>query len=160
MVLTLNINKAKFTMKDNYFSVKNRGFISAEFIPFIDSQQDPSRKVFSIKDKKSVILHSDSIYNYINNMPIHIEYRKERVGESHKLEAVDKGTNWEWSLEVQGNLKDIRKVELKPSDHFYIQKLFNFSIPYIYGWYALGDSRLAEQSIAAETELKDPFENI
>ena len=160
MALTVNVIKAKFTMKDNYFSIKQRGYIAAEFIPYVESPQDSTRKIFAIKEKKTMILYSDYIYDYISNKPVQIEYRREREGEVHKLEILEKNSNWEWSLEISGNQTDLRKVLLRPSEHFYIQKLFSFSIPYIFGWYAIGDSRLAEQSLAAEPELKDPFENI
>lgn len=160
MTVSFNVNKAKFTMKDSYFSVKQRGFINVEFIPMVSSPQDQSRKVFSLQHKKSVVLYPESIYDLINNKPIILEYRKERDAESVRLEAKDTSIGWEWSLETLGSSNEIRKVIMKPSEHFYIQRLFNYSIPYIYGWYALGDSRLAEQSLAVEAEFKDPFENI
>ena len=100
------------------------------------------------------------MYDYMNNRPILVEFRRERESETVRLNAKEKAPGWEWNLEVLGDRSDTRKVQVKPSDHFYIQKLFNFSIPYIYGWYAIGDSRLAEQSLAAEIETKDPFEHI
>jgi hypothetical protein len=45
-------------------------------------------------------------------------------------------------------------------ERFMAKEFIKFSIPYTQGWYASGDSRLAEQNIVHETEIKDPFENI
>ncbi|OMJ86793.1 hypothetical protein SteCoe_11649 [Stentor coeruleus] len=160
MVMSINITKAKFTMKDSYFSVKQRGSIIVEFIPLIEHDQNSQQKYFSTKDKKTIIFHSEKIYDFLTGKPVFIEYRKEREGINNKLEIKENSPNWEWTLHITGNQNDYRKVVVKPNDHFFISKLFDFSIPYIYGWYALGDSRLAEQSIAVEAEPKDPFENI
>lgn len=160
MIMSINITKAKFTMKDSYFSLKQRGSIIVEFIPLIEHDQNSQKKSFSTKDKKTVLFNSDKIYDFLTGKPVVVEYRKERDGISLKLEIKENSPNWEWIFQTTGNQNDYRKVVVRPSDHFYIGKLFDFSIPYIYGWYALGDSRLAEQSIAVEAEPKDPFENI
>ncbi|OMJ86073.1 hypothetical protein SteCoe_12511 [Stentor coeruleus] len=160
MIMSINITKAKFTMKDSYFAVKQKGSIIVEFIPLIEHDQNSQKKFLSNKDKKTILFNSDKICDFLTEKPVMIEYRKEREGVSHKLEIKKNSPNWEWSLQVTGNQNDHRKVVVRPSDHFFIGKLFDFSIPYIYGWYALGDSRLAEQSVAVEVEPKDPFNNI
>jgi hypothetical protein len=160
MAFTLNIQKAKFLMRDSYFSVKNKGYATVEFTPFIDNPQDPTRKTFSNKDKRSMVLYPDSIHSILTTKSLKVEYRREREGEICSLDVSEKNEHWEWALQVTGNRTDHRKMLLSQVDQFYILRLLDYSIPYIFGWYALGDSRLAEQSLSAEPEGKDPFENI
>jgi hypothetical protein len=160
LILSLGIVKAKFSMRETYYSVKQRGYITAEFIPFTDSQLDPKKSTLLIKEKKTAILYSETIYEYLHNKPISVEYRKERENESYKFEIKQVLSDWEWSLQASGNTNDVRKILLKPHEHFFVQKLCSYSIPYIFGWYAAGDSRLAEQSLFAEPESRDPFQNI
>ena len=147
-------------MKDRYFSVKQRGYISVEFTPFVISQQDPSRKIFSLPQQRSAILSPESVHDYISSRSLIVESRKEKESQVVRLEAKEQAPGWEWKIEVLGERSDVRKVQIKPSDHFYLQTLFNSSIPYIYGWYALGDCSMADQGLAAEIETKDPFEHI
>lgn len=160
MIFNLNVTKAKFQLRDNYFTLKSRGYMVAEFIPLASSPQDPTRKIFLPKEKYTTLINNESVYSLLHEKQVKIVNKREKENELFELNAVDGSDGWEWTIFKGGNPENKRKIVLQKSESFYVKEFIKHSIQYVMGWYALGDTRLTEQNLHVEQEMKDPFENV
>lgn len=160
MIFNLNIIKAKFQLRDNYFSVKNRGYLVAEFIPLILSPLDPTRKIIQPKDKYAALINPENIYNLLHENITKVNFKREKENDSYELLVFQGSIGWEWAMTRSGSTENKRVFSLNKSETFYCKEFIKDSIPYIFGWNAQGDPRVCEQNMVIEQEFKDPFENV
>jgi hypothetical protein len=168
MAIVFSPIKAKFNMRENYYNVKSRGTVIVDFIPMHESAYDTNRVIFikkamSIKDKKQFGLTFEHMHDLINFQTGKIKFSRKAESEDKYLTLEKRDDEYFFILEVFQPLQKnpvTKECRLRPFEFFYVKKLVDYSIPYVMGWYALGDVRLAEQNIAPEQEAKDPFDQV
>lgn len=149
---------AKFNMRENYLSIRSRGSMILEFIPREESLYDPPKQTMLYREKKTFSMVPEHIHEFINLKSGSLEFQRDSE-EGNKLLKISQTENlWEFKLQIGTSYS--KQIKLKQSEMFYAQKLCEYSIPYLMGWYALGDARLAEQSLMQDPEPKDPFDSI
>lgn len=157
MVFNLSVMKARFQVRENYYTLKNRGFVVSELIPLAQSPTDPLKKTYLLKDKYSIFINSDSIYSILHQDSVKISYQKD--AETIGVNVSEEDSTLEWTF-YRGDNDDVKKVKMSKSETFFTKEFLKYSIPYVYGWFAVGDPRLCEMNLVGEQEIKDPFENI
>lgn len=154
---------ARFLSKEKYMYIKDRGLLMVEFIPKETSLSDPNRKSLLLKDKKVAVLHGEdfhSIIHFKGEFQVTRKFKEQMASLSFKQMA--EGTHINLSLaETPTQEATTREILLRPSEFYLVQRYLDYSLPYVMGWYALGNGSLAEQNLSYETEPRnDPFEKI
>jgi hypothetical protein len=158
LIMSLSIMKASFRVKDPYLVLKSRGQLAVEMVPLIVSQYDQSKKNINPKDRYVGYLKNEAIYSLLHEKFMKNTYRKEN--DVYDITASYDSDGWEWTIIKNSSEETKRTVFLNKIEKFYALEFIKYSIPYIQGWYAIGDSRIAEQNMVSDGEIKDPFENI
>lgn len=157
MIFNLNVVKARFQMRENYYSIKSRGFLVAEIIPAVQNINDASRKTYQVKDKSSAFINAENIYSLLEANTVNLSYQKDHDTIELNVNEVD--SVLEWTFHRSSN-DDIKKIRMTKSETFFAREYIKHCVPYVFGWYGLGDPRICEMNLVAEQEIKDPFENI
>ena len=158
MLMNLSVLKANFKIREQYIVLRNKGLMIIEMIPLTINEIDPTRKVLNPRDKYSVLVNSDALFALIHETNTKFNYKKEN--DAYEVITSDKTNEWEWTIVKNSNLETKRVITMNKSERFIAKEFLKYSIPYIMGWYSLGDLRIAEQNLVNDTEIKDPFENI
>lgn len=121
--------------KDKYLYVKERGLVLVEFAP-----RAPVKSV----EKQVCTLAAEDFYNILHlQEDIHLSKRFkthtavlsfQRLAEDIRL-----------SLELQQEVPVLRSVDLRSGEFFMVQQYLQYALPYVMGWFALGNAELATQ---------------
>ncbi|CAG9326914.1 unnamed protein product [Blepharisma stoltei] len=155
--------KARFAQSGGTIYLKSKGVIILEFLPK-DFNQAEGRAKINPANKKTFTLQVENIYDYVSigNNPVEWRRHNNSNDETKLLKFFRSEGGYSLKLEIlNGNTPvDKKEFTMTPSEYYITRQLLEYSIPYLMGWYPLGDPRLAENSLAAEEVSNNPFESI
>lgn len=143
--------------------IKERGSLNLEFIPKEVSLTDPSRKTLVIKNKKMINLHGEDFHQILNlKEELQITRKFKELTSTLTLRQLPEGVHFHLSItEVSAPEPVTRDLTVRPGEFFLVQRYLDFALPHVMGWYALGNSSLAEQNLSYTSEMRaDPFDKI
>jgi hypothetical protein len=158
MMMNVSFLKATFKLKEPYIVLKGRGQLLIEMIPMSVNQMEPTKKILNPKDRFYGLLQSDAVYALLHDKNTKFLFKKD--SDTYEISTSDRVNEWEWTIVKNSNLDTKRVIIMNKVERFMAQEFIKYSIPFIQGWYAVGDSRIAEQNMINDPEIKDPFENI
>lgn len=124
MMLSFSPIKARFSVKENYISMRSKGNLLVEFIPREVSPYDPSKRTLLLQDKKYFSLTAESMHELIG-MKESATFKRQTEEESKVLSLNKQDGQWTCQLEIldqRGATKFTNKLELKEFEMFYIKK--------------------------------------
>ncbi len=169
-IMTLTPSKAKYGLKKDYATIVKNGFMLFDFIPFGISEVN-SLPLTLWKEKESFLLDPrksleitipdfkageefNNLYAY-KNLQREIEFIT--FTEEQRNEPENK--NKIMSIRYHNKEADIKyQTLLSQVDVIIMQKLINFSFPYLMGWHALDSSKAAEEDLFNE-QVSSDFSN-
>ena len=156
--MNFNVVKATLKIRDNYIILKNKGHLQVEMVPLVVHPTDSSKKTINQRDRLSAWLQPEAIYALLNEKSTQILCKKD--SDAYEVSTVDRADEWEWTITKNFNSDTKRVVIMNKVERFMVQEFIKYSLPYVQGWFAIGDNRIAEQSMISSPEGKDTFENI
>lgn len=159
MALNLLPLRARYVQSGGALYLKQRGVILIEFLPREPNQYDPTKKTINPAHKRFFPFIPENIYDVVSQSQAPLEFKRGTGDETKILKMARSDGGQVWRLETfdKGVSVDKKEISLNPTEYYMASKLFEYSLPYLMGWYPLGDPKLAEASIAVD-EPQDPFE--
>mmetsp|Transcript_7370 Transcript_7370/g.13698 ORF Transcript_7370/g.13698 Transcript_7370/m.13698 type:complete len:203 (+) Transcript_7370:24-632(+) len=158
LLLSLSPLKARFSQRESYVSLKSRGTMIVDYIRREQSPTDATRKNLMFREKKSFSILPENFYDFIHIGSKGLQVARNTETEQKSLKITKKDDTWVWAIEIYNSDSTSYKAEisLKQWEMFTAQKLFEYSLPYIYGWNGLdGDNSIEYMSPGSDV---DPFD--
>ena len=156
---------ARFLARERYITLKDRGLVLFEFTPKEVSQSDPARKLLVQNEKKVATIFSDDFYNLLN-FKDELTISRRTKAQTYEIALTKTQEGVHMKLEITEPTQTMREITLKMGEFFMVQRfldviLTQYSLPYVMGWYAIGNTQLAEQNLSEHVDPKnDPFDKI
>lgn len=151
-VISISPNKAVYGLKKDYISITKKGFLLFEFTPLIRKNGE---NIPLWQDKEFYILNPDKALELgeykvdgkrdlkerfiYNNKVKEFYFNKNDVMDSDRKVFNYKFIHNEKKLEFKGEIKEIEFVM--------IQRMINYSLPYMMGWHILNSNKIAEEDL-------------
>ncbi len=163
-VLTITPIKAKFGLKKDYLTLVKQGFTLFEFVPVTQSihssSLDPSfpKRVFNWQEKQSFVLNAE---RSVELLPIKLSHRPE-FGFEFEYTKDETTKRFEMKSDWQNNAVKVslqvdsygQKLLLANSmtipEFLCLQKMIDFSLPYMMGWQILGSAKIGQEDFLNE----------
>ena len=154
---------ARFQSGDKYMFIKDRGSLLVEFIPKEVSLTDPSKKTLLLRNKKVMSLQGEDFHQVIDfkgEVQVTRKYKEQPTTLTFK--QAHEGVSLHLTVAEPASSEPVsRDITLRPGEFYLVQRYLEYSLPFVMGWYALGNGSLAEQNLSYETSPRaDPFEKI
>ena len=143
--------------------IKDRGSLLVEFIPKEVSLTDPSKKTLLLRNKKVMSLQGEDFHQVIDfkgEVQVTRKYKEQPTTLTFK--QAHEGVSLHLTVAEPASSEPVsRDITLRPGEFYLVQRYLEYSLPFVMGWYALGNGSLAEQNLSYETSPRaDPFEKI
>ena len=156
-IISVSTVKAKFGFKKDYLTVQKNGYVVFEFIPMVFKELE-KRNQLLWQDKDSFILDFRRSAELLmidlkSKEEYFIDFTSDRVPKK-RLKIYGGDTNaitFEYESEI--NSKNVKLVnEISKPEFLILQKLIDYSIPYMLGWHVLGSNKVPEEDILKTEE--------
>lgn len=150
---TLSIVKPKFQIRKNYFSLKSKGQLSVEFIPY-DLNSDSDKKIPLYDESYQFHLNTTNIYNILNESSVKLENGKENSADYYELLVNEYPYGWEWRINKGGIPENEKKIIFTRGESYWAKDYIKNAIPYVFGWNAMSNPKYCAMNLDNEQNIR------